>query len=184
MRSRLPRLAGALLSLSLLGACGLIPTPRVDVDDASLTLPASGPLTDKVVYLERDALAGNRIPAALQQVTLDGLATYRTTGLGTLREAELYVRPALSVLPATCTVSPATPTAPRMVLCDAAFEGAQQIGRLNLQPGQARPFSLGGPALDEAAKAGHGYFGLRFTAGQSAFGDTLNLSSITARARL
>ncbi|PTA68266.1 hypothetical protein C8263_09220 [Deinococcus arcticus] len=172
------------MGAALLTGCGLIPTPRVDVDDVSLILPASGPLAGKVVYLERDALAGHRIPAALQQLTLDGQATYRTAALGTLRGAELYVRPALSALPASCAVSPATPTAPRMVVCDAAGEEAQRIGRLTLEPGQQRAFTLGGPALDQAARAGSGYFGLRFTEGQSVFGDSLNLSDITARARL
>ncbi|MBZ9751421.1 hypothetical protein K7W42_11155 [Deinococcus sp. HMF7604] len=173
-------LAGAVL----LSGCGLIPTPRVDVDNTSLRLPGSAPLSGKVVYLETDALAGNRVPAALQQITIRGQATYRTAGLGTLRSAGLYVRSTLTALPATCTVSPATPTAPRMVVCDAAGEASQFIGTLELRAGQGQPFSLGGAALDTAAKAGHGYFGMAFSAGQSVWTDSLDLTGMTASARL
>ncbi|UBV41735.1 hypothetical protein LAJ19_08725 [Deinococcus taeanensis] len=174
----------AVLGAAVLSGCGLIPTPSVDVKDTRLSLPSSGALNGKVVYLEQDALAGNTVPAVLQQITVTGSATYRTPGLGTLSSVNMYVRPNLTLLPASCSASPATATAPRMVVCDAAGEQAQFVGTLSLKAGQATPFSLGGPALDSAAKGGHGYFGMAFTAGQSVFGDTLSLSGMKASARL
>ncbi|WP_155297953.1 hypothetical protein [Deinococcus kurensis] len=177
--TRVRRSPLALLSCTLIAGCGLIPTPSVALKDARLDLPSSGALSGKVVYLVRDSLAGSSVPAALQQITLRGAATYRTGGLGTLRAVELYVR-----LPATCTSFAATPTAPGMVVCDAAGEAAQAIGPLNLTAGQGAPFTLGGAALDTAAKAGHGFFGLRFSDGQSVFGDTLDLTGLKASARL
>lgn len=181
-RVRRPLLA--LLSCTLIAGCGLIPTPSVALKDARLDLPSSGALSGKVVYLVRDSLAGSSVPAALQQVTVRGAATYRTGGLGTLRAVDLYVRTDLTVLPATCTSFAATPTAPGMVVCDAVGEAAQAIGPLNLTAGQGAPFTLGGAALDTAAKAGHGFFGLRFSDGQSVFGDTLDLTGLKASARL
>ena len=63
-------------------------------------------------------------------------------------------------------------------------EAAQAIGQLNLTAGQGVAFTLGGAALDAAAKAGHGFFGMRFSDGQSVFGDTLDLTGMKASARL
>jgi hypothetical protein len=174
----------ALLSCTLIAGCGLIPTPSVDVQDSRLDLPSSGALSRKVVYLQRDSLAGSSVPAALQQVTVRGTATYRTGGLGTLRTVDMYVRTDLTTLPATCTKYAASPTAPGMVVCDAPGEAAQAIGQLNLTAGQGVAFTLGGAALDAAAKAGHGFFGMRFSDGQSVFGDTLDLTGMKASARL
>lgn len=182
--SRAARPLLALLSCTLIAGCGLIPTPSVDVKDARLDLPSSGALSGKVVYLQRDSLAGSSVPAALQQITVRGVATYRTGGLGTLRAVDMYVRTDLTTLPATCTRYAATPTAPGMVVCEAAGESAQAIGQLTLTAGQGVPFTLGGPALDAAAKAGHGFFGMRFSDGQSVFGDTLDLTGMKASARL
>lgn len=174
----------AVLSAAVLSGCGLIPTPSVNVKDSRLDLPSSMPLSGKVVYLQLDSLKGNTVPAALQQITVSGTATYRTPGLGTLRVVDMYVRPDLTTLPASCTTYSATPTAPGMVVCDAAGEAAQGIGQIAVVNGQGVPFKLGGPALDAAARGGHGYFGLRFTDGQSLFGDTLDLTGMKASARL
>ncbi|GGL05622.1 hypothetical protein GCM10010844_25520 [Deinococcus radiotolerans] len=174
----------ALLSCTLIAGCGLIPTPSVDVKNSHLDLPSSGALSGKVVYLTRDSLAGNTVPAALQQITVRGTATYRTGGLGTLRAVDMYVRTDLKALPATCTTYAATPTAPGMVVCEAAGETGQAIGQMTLTAGQGVAFALGGAALDAAAKAGHGFFGMRFTVGQSLFGDTLDLTGMKASARL
>ncbi|GGR91313.1 hypothetical protein [Deinococcus sedimenti] len=174
----------AVLSAAVLSGCGVLPTPSVDLKDTRLDLPSSSALSGKVVYLQRDSLAGNTVPGALQQISVRGTATYRTGGLGSLSEVQLFVRPDLTALPSTSTVYAASPTAPGMVVCDAAGEAGQAIGTLTLKPAQGVPFTLSGPALDTAAKSGHGFFGMRFSVGASVFGDTVDLTGMKASARL
>ena len=168
----------------LLAGCGLIPTPSVDIQDSVQELPDSSALGGKVVYLDQDALKDNRVPSVLQQVTVRGDATYLSTSGGTLAKVEMFVRPDLTSLPGTCREYPASLVAPRMFVCDADGEKAQSIGTLNLTRGQGVAFTLGGAALDTAAKGGRGYFGLRFTEGRSLSFDTLKLTNMTASARL
>ena len=179
----LPSSVLAVAASLLLGSCGLIPTPSVDVPDSTLNLPDSGALGGKVVYLYTDSLAGNSVPSALSRFKVEGNATY-TTAAGTLSSVGMYIRPDLSSVPATCTEYPASPVTPRMLVCDTAGEQTQAIGTLTVQSGQSVPFSLGGAALDNAAKSGHGYFGMSFSGGRSLFGDTLKLSGMKASARL
>ncbi|GGR46801.1 hypothetical protein GCM10008959_04810 [Deinococcus seoulensis] len=184
--NRPARLMPAVLSVAaslLLGSCGLIPTPSVDVPDSTLNLPDSGTLNGKVVYLYTDSLKGNSVPAALSRFKVEGNATY-TTAAGTLSRVGMYIRPDLSNVPATCTEYPASLATPRMLVCSEAGEQAQAIGTLTLKAGQGMPFSLGGAALDAAARGGHGYFGMSFSEGRSLFGDTLKLSEMKASARL
>ncbi|GAA0518925.1 hypothetical protein [Deinococcus depolymerans] len=168
----------------LLAGCGLIPTPSVDIQDSRQELPDSSALGGKVVYLDQDALKDNRVPSVLQQVTVRGNATYLSGAGGTLSKLELFVRPDLGNLPATCREYAASVVAPHMFVCDADGEKAQSIGTLTLNRGQGVAFTLSGAALDAAARGGHGYFGLRFTEGRSLFGDTLTLTDMKASARL
>lgn len=179
---RVPLLSAALAAATLT-ACGVIPTPSVDLPDTRIDLPDSRALLGQVVYVQRDSLGGTTLPAALQRVTVRGTVTYRTVG-GTLQQVELYVRPDLTTLPASCRAYAPSPDAPGMVVCEATGEAGQSIGTAQVTAGQGAPFSLSGAALDAAAKAGHGYFGVRFTAGQSLLGDALDLTGMKVNARL
>lgn len=172
-------LAALVLGLS---ACGAIPTPEVSVPDSTIPLAASMAASPgKVVYAERNGLP-QTVPAALKNLTLRGDATYDRLG-GTLTTLNLYVRTSLTDLTG-CTVVPATPVTPRLFVCDAAAEAAQRIGTLNLQAGVAVPFELSGAALDAAAHAGSGYFGMEVVAGSPMDGETVKLSNVKAQAKI
>lgn len=172
-------LAALVLGLS---ACGAIPTPEVSVPDSTIPLAASMAASPgKVVYAERNGLP-QTVPAALKNLTLRGDATYDRLG-GTLTTLNMYVRTSLTDLTG-CTVVPATPVTPRLFVCDAAAEAAQRIGTLNLQAGVAVPFELSGAALDAAAHAGTGYFGMEVVAGSPMDGETVTLSNVKAQAKI
>lgn len=155
-----------------------MPTPPVALTDVTLDLQPSAVARGRVIYLRQDALGGAAIPKVLQQLSVTGTATYAPNG-GTLSQVGVYVRSNLDSLPSTCM-----PVTSAVVACDAAGESAQAIGTVALQPGKGLPFTLSGPALDAAGKAGHGYFGVRAAQGDSLTGERVTLSKLLARARL
>lgn len=143
-----------------------------------VTLPLSAVMLGRVVYKREDTWNRAPFPQLLQQLTITGQAEYSSFG-GNLSEAALYVRASLDNLPPTCT-----PLPPDLVVCDVAGEAGQAVGTLNLAAGERRPFTLTGPALDQAGKAGHTYFGLRVVQGSSLPGEELRLTGMKANARL
>lgn len=155
----------------------MVPTPPVALPDVTLNLQSSALAQGRVIYIRQDALAGASIPKVLQGLSISGQAQYTSAG-GNLSEVAVYVRTSLDNLPSSCT-SPS----PLVVVCEAAGEASRAVGTLNLAAGQSRPFTLSGPALDEAGKAGHGYFGVRAVQGNSLSGDRLSLTELRARAR-
>ncbi len=168
-----PALIGAALAVT---SCGVIPTPPVALPDVTLDLPASAAAQGRVVYLRQDAFAGASLPSALQRPSLTGTATYRANG-GTLRQGGVYVRSSLDNLPPTCT------SLVVVVVCEAAGEAAQAVGTLALDLEASTRFTLSGPALDAAARAGKGYFGVRAVEGESLAGEQVRLTDLQARAR-
>lgn len=166
---------GAALTLS---ACGVIPTPPVALPDVTLDLPPSAVALGRVIYARQDALGGTAVPTVLQQLRVTGTATYTSNG-GTLSQVGVYVRSSLDNLPSTCV-----PLTSALVACDVAGESGQAIGTIALQAGTGRSFTLSGPALDAAGKAGRGYFGVRAAQGNSAAQEKVTLSNLLARARL
>lgn len=167
-----------------LASCGLIPTPAVPVPDTTLPLSASANLAaGSVVYISTDVLKGVSLPSLLQQLSISGNAQYNAAG-GTLSSANIYVRSSLINLPATCMALPATTTTPALTLCAESGETAQKIGTVNLSAGTKVPFTLTGAALDNAAKSGHGYFGVQMGSGVSLSGESISLTDLKAQAKL
>ncbi|UWX65549.1 hypothetical protein [Deinococcus rubellus] len=70
-----------------------------------------------------------------------------------------------------------------MRVCAASGESAQKIGTLTLKGGEVTGFQLSGVALDRAAKAGRGYFGVQALSGVSLLGDHLKLSGMKVSAK-
>lgn len=177
----------SLLSLGLLAAllsgCGVIPTPAVKLPDTTVPLANTFVAQGKVVYVDQDELTGSTLPAALQGLTIRGNAQYNSSG-GTLGTVKLYVRATLAGLDATCSAVPATPFTPAIYACEPAAETAQAIGTVNVKAGTKVPFTLSGPALDTAAKSGHGYFGFQVVTGTALNGESVDLTSLTGQARL
>lgn len=169
-RKLLTGLAAALT----LSACGVIPTPPVNIPDVTLDLQSSVASRGQVIYMRQDAFGGASIPKILQGLSISGDARY-TALSGNLSEVAVYVR---TSMPSGCQNLTADVAA-----CDPAAESAQAIGTISLQPGASKGFTLSGPALDEAGKAGHGYFGVRAVRGDSLTGEQLRLTSMKARAR-
>ncbi|GAA5532721.1 hypothetical protein [Deinococcus aluminii] len=166
------------LGLALVCAsCGVVPTPPVNIADVTVDLQPSALALGRVLYVRQDALGGSQVPQLLQQLSVTGEARYTSVG-GNLSQVGVYVRSSLDGLPSTCT-----DLSPSLVACEAGGEVSRSVGTLNLTPGQSRPFTLSGPALDEAGKAGHAYFGLRAASGDSLTGEQLRLTGMQARAR-
>ncbi|MFB9995227.1 hypothetical protein ACFFLM_25090 [Deinococcus oregonensis] len=169
--------AAALLSLAFT-SCGVIPTPAVPIPDAEISLPPSSAVAGRVIYMKTDVLGGVSLPGVLQQVSITGTATYSSGG-GNLSGATVFIRSSIDPMPAGC----ATTTLAPVLLCDPAGEVARQIGSVSLASGTASTFTLSGPELDAAAKAGHGYIGVLVTGGSSLFTDKLKLTGMEARAK-
>ncbi|THF70583.1 hypothetical protein E7T06_06545 [Deinococcus sp. Arct2-2] len=169
--------AAALASLAF-SSCGVIPTPAVPIPDAEISLPPSSAVAGRVIYMKTDVLGGVTLPSVLQQVSITGLATYSSGG-GNLSGATVFIRSSIDPMPAGC----ATTTLAPVLLCDPAGEVARQIGSVNLTSGTASAFTLSGPELDAAAKAGHGYIGVLITGGSSVLTDKLKLTGMEARAK-
>ncbi|ANE43139.1 hypothetical protein [Deinococcus puniceus] len=171
-------LAAAALASLAFSSCGVIPTPAVPIPDAELSLPPSSAVAGRVIYMKTDVLGGVSLPGVLQQVSITGMATY-TSGGGNLSGASVFIRSSVEPLPAGCTTTDLAP----VILCDPAGEVARQIGTVNLTSGTATPFTLRGPELDAAAKAGHGYIGVLVTGGSTVLTDKLKLTGMEARAK-
>ena len=174
MKTFLNLTAAALLTGAGLSGCGIVPLPAVSIPDQNLSLPTSSGFEQYVVYDGSDAFAGTAIPSLLRKVQISGKVTYG--GAGTVTQARVFLRSS----PPECTPLPASSSQ----LCDPSGESAQQVGVLTLQNGQATSFVISGPALDAAAKAGHGYFGVQVLRGRTLPGDTVKLSAMKASAKL
>ena len=161
------------VAAALLASCGLVPLPAVTLPEYTLTLPSSLGFEQSVLYDGSDAFGGKSLPGLLSNVKVTGNVSY--SGAGNLSEVGVYLR---SSLPA-CDAVPGT----SVRACDASGETAQKVGTLTLQNGVATGFTLSGAALDTAAKAGHGYFGVQAMSGSSVLGDTVKLSGMQASAR-
>jgi len=168
------RLLPLTLCAALLAGCGVVPLPAVGIPDQTLKLPASAGFEQYVAYDGSDAFAGTALPSLLSQVRVSGQVQYG--GVGDLSEVAVYLR---SSLP-SCTALPGS----SMQLCAASGEAAQKIGTLTLRGGEVTGFQLSGSALDRAAKAGHGYFGVQALSGASLTGDQIKLSGMKASAKL
>ncbi|PNY80035.1 hypothetical protein [Deinococcus koreensis] len=168
-----------LAALLALASCGVIPTPPVALPDATIPLGNTALSMGQVVYMDRDVLGGSTLAAALQGLSISGNATYAATG-GTLSSLKVYVRSSLRDLGSSCTALPVVPPA---YACSPANEAAQAIGTVSVQAGASRAFTLSGPALDAAARTGHGYFGVQVTGGQALQGESLSLTSLKAQAK-
>lgn len=155
----------------------MVPTPPVTLPDVTLPLQPSAAAQGRVIYVRQNALGGSSIPRVLQGLSITGQAQYTSVG-GDLSQVGVYVRTSLSTLPGTCT------SLPLVVVCEAAGEAGRAVGTLTLVAGQSRPFTLSGPALDEAGREGSGYFGFRAIQGNSLAGEQLRLTGLQARARL
>lgn len=167
-RSLLPLAAAALLS-----GCGIVSLPPVAIPDQILSLPVSTSAQNSVVYDGEDAFDGATMPDVLSNVSLSGQALY--SGAGNLRSVAIFLRSSL-------------PSCDRVAGMSAQFcapdgESAQRIGTLNLQNGKVTDLMLSGRALDEAARAGHGYFGVQVLSGSSVLGDSLKLSNLKVSAK-
>ena len=158
---------------ALLASCGLIPLPAVTLPDFTLTLPSSLGYEQSVLYDGSDAFGGKSLPGLLSNVKVTGNLSY--SGAGNLSQVAVYLR---SSLP-TCMSLPAT----SVQACDASGETAQKVGTLTLQNGVATSFTLSGAALDTAAKAGHGYFGVQALSGSSVLNDKVKFSGMQASAK-
>ncbi|GHF31864.1 hypothetical protein HNQ07_000490 [Deinococcus metalli] len=169
------------LAALLLAGCGVIPTPVVALRDTTVPLANTFITQGKVVYVNQDQLEGVTLPAALRGLTIRGNALYNASG-GDLGTVKLYVRSTLDGLDATCSTVPFT--SPTMYACDPAGESAQAIGTVTVQAGTKVPFTLSGAALDAAARTGRGYFGFQVVTGTALNGESVNLTSVTAQARL
>ncbi|THF88554.1 hypothetical protein E7T09_04985 [Deinococcus sp. KSM4-11] len=169
----------------LLAACGVIPTPVVDLPDTSVPLANTFITQGQVVYVDQDELATTKstLPAALQGLTIRGDALYNSSG-GNLGTVKLYVRTTLAGLDSRCTSMGATPFTPAIYACDPQGETAQAIGTVTVQAGSKVPFTLNGAALDTAAKAGHGYFGFQVVTGTALNGESVDLTALKAQAKL
>ncbi|WP_019008244.1 hypothetical protein [Deinococcus aquatilis] len=169
--------AAAVASLAFT-SCGIIPTPAVPIPDAEINLPPNSAVAGRVIYMKTDVLGGVSLPGVLQQVSITGTATY-VSGGGNLSGASIFIRGSIDPMPAGC----ATTTLAPVILCDPAGEVARQIGNVNVTAGTATAFTLSGPELDAAAKAGHGYIGVLITGGSTVMTDKLKLTGMQARAK-
>ena len=170
MKKTLLALAGL---TALLSACGVVPLPAVAIPDQSLSLPSSAGFENYVAYDGSDAFGGTSLPGVLSNVSVSGNVDY--AGTGTLKQVAVYLR---SSMP-SCTAAPLS----KSQLCAAGDEAGQRIGTISIQNGAVTGFQLAGGALDAAAKAGHGYFGVQAIQGASLVGDTLKLSGMKASAK-
>ncbi|TSA83000.1 hypothetical protein FNU79_12835 [Deinococcus detaillensis] len=155
-------------------ACGIVPLPAASIPDQTLTLPPSAGFESYVAYDGSDAFSGTSIPGILSNVSVSGQVLY--AGAGDLQRVAVYLR---SSLP-SCNAVPGS----KAQVCDASGEINQKVGTLTVQNGVVTGFSLSGSALDRAAKAGHGYFGVQAMQGQSMAGDSLKLTAMKASAKL
>ena len=162
-----------LVAAALLSGCGIVSLPPVAIPDQTLSLPASTSAQNAVVYDGNDAFGGATMPDVLSNVSLRGQALY--SGAGNLRSVAIFLR---SSMPSCDRVSGTTAQ-----FCAPDGENAQRIGTLNLQNGKVTELLLSGQALDEAARAGHGYFGVQVLSGNSVFGDSLKLSQLKVSAK-
>lgn len=157
-----------------LSGCGIVPLPAVGIPDQTLTLPPSAGFENMVAYDGSDAFSGTSLPSLLSHLSVSGQVVYQ--GAGDLQQVAVYLR---SSLP-SCNTVPSS----KAQVCDAGGESAQKVGTLSVQNGVVTGFTLSGSALDRAAKAGHGYFGVQVMQGASRAGDSLKLSAMKASAKL
>lgn len=175
MKKTLLALAGL---TALLCACGVVPLPAVAIPDQSLSLPSSAGFENYVAYDGSDAFGGTSLPGLLSNVSVSGNVDY--AGAGTLKQVAVYLR---SSMP-SCAAPPLSKSPlSKSQLCAAGDEAGQRIGTISIQNGAVTGFQLAGGALDAAAKAGHGYFGVQAIQGASLVGDTLKLSGMKASAK-
>lgn len=172
-----------LAALALAG-CGAITVRTVVLDNMTVLVPSESPSATRVAYSTSNQFAsvGQKLPGFLS-LSVTANATYKAGGFlgatGSLREAKVYVRTDLQALRSNpkCTESAG------FIICEGLDESAFAAGTLTLGTDRKGRMELSGPALNAAARASVGYFGVALTQGSTVAGEAIELTDVTAQVR-
>lgn len=167
-------LTASLLALSLTACSGL--SVGVNLDSASVTVPAAAPTFGKVIY-QKNASNFLSSPVNVSSVSLEGQSS--ASNVVATVKAFVYARTSDPSLDPVCTTSGS------VVICDASSQ-TKVSGQLTLNAdGSKTPFRFDDPsgALKDGVNKGKIWLGFEVTEGASV-GMTLRLTDMVARVTL